>query len=134
MHRDQRAERVAVGVLVRDEDEACSAPRSSAQHLVARRAIAVARYGHSDVVVGSVDGRLAGLVGGEDLADPHAAVDGLVVGELERRRVLEAQLAGDALLQEAVGRAAGRRASRPAPRRRRARSRTRAHGAGLGWS
>ena len=44
----------------------------------------------------------ASAVSSSSCGDPHAAIDGWVVDERERRRVLERQLGGDAPLEEAV--------------------------------
>ena len=73
----------------------------------------------------------------DQLLDAQRAVGGVVVDELERRRALQAQLAGEPRLQEAVGaaqaferRLALARLRRPAVARR-ARSRTRGRGVGL---
>ena len=58
----------------------------------------------------------------EQLVDAQAALDRVVVDEVQRRRVLEPQLAGDPALQEAVG---GAQAVQRAPRARRASPSTR---------
>ena len=84
VHGDERAEGVAVGVLVRDEHEARGVAQL-VEDLLAR----------------------IGLDGAHACSSMSAfqtlrAFRGVVVEEGQRRRVLEAQLAADAALQEAV--------------------------------
>ena len=82
----QRAERVAVGVLVGGEQELVGVPQLL-DHL-----IEVGGYSHPP------DSSLS-----SSSRDPHPVVDRLVVTELERGRVLHVQLAADLGLQEARG-------------------------------
>ena len=117
VHRDERAERVAVRVLVRGEEELL-APAELVQDLFAGGC--------------QVDRHVGGELLPEELADPHPPLGGVVVAEVELRSSLQAQLGPHAALQVAVrgGQALEGLSARPA--RRRARSRTRAHGADPG--
>ena len=93
LHRHQRAERVAVGVLVRGEHEARVLAQALEHQLacVGRRLASARR--RSRAPIASLD----------QLLHAQRAVGRLVVDELERRRALQAQLAGEARLQVAVG-------------------------------
>ena len=92
LHRDQRPERVAVDVLVRDDDQ-LPGRAELGHHLVpgCRRCTVVTHP------------RRAALI--DQARDPHASIDRLVVLEGDRRRVLERQLGRHAPLEEPVGRA-----------------------------
>ncbi len=102
LHRHERAERVAVGVLVGGEHEALVLAQAR-EHELARLAtggisLMAPRSPRSPTPLRRELWRLR-----DQLLDAQRAIGRVVVEELERRRALEVQLAGDARLQEAVG-------------------------------
>ena len=89
VHPEQRAERVAVGVLVRRQQELVGAAQ------LLDDVVELGSHAAHDSRALLVD-----LV--EQLRDPHSALERLVVLEGERRRVLDPQLARDPRLEEAA--------------------------------
>ena len=87
VHRDEGAEGVAVGVLVRGEQELLALAQL-VQDLLAGR--------------GEVDRHVGGRSSLQQLADPLAALGAVVVAEVQLRRALQAQLGGHPPLQVAV--------------------------------
>ena len=100
LHRGERAERVAVGMLVRGEHEALAVAQ--------RRRARAARDGR-DAVAGAHASPASRGRSARAIRMPRSV--GVVVDELERRRVLEPQLARDRALEHAVRRLRGPAAS-----------------------
>ena len=99
VHAQQRAEGVAIGTLVGGQQEAIAGAQLGADPLQVRCGDAGCLTHASSSGSGSC------LV--EELGDPHALGDRLVVVEGQRRGPLHPRLGGDPRLQDAVGGAQG---------------------------